>query len=309
MACANKLLSLLNRLSAGLQPHSIRLPHPAGRALQLVQRVQLAATSPTLKHIILECDGCRVGGYVRDGERGGGVLLGREDFSRLRDEGQNVVDHSDLYLNDTCIDGWAGCLNNTSKEVFMFTSTLTKMFGQESIYLKEEEEDDWKLKKWITKWSKEENWDGGVGFLFHKRSWVLPYQAEQHWTTVVVDFETRTIVHMDSLAGYSEDKAQNTKDIIRRLYRIAYPESSLDLSGWAKGGLRNLSPCQLNYFDCGLFPIIIARSLHHKCLLPSTDWLRDKMGLIRRLVVWELLQGRILSTVDLEIIGNRPTCD
>ena len=58
--------------------------------------------------------------------------------------------------------------------------------------------------------------------------------------------------------------------------------------------LGELAPEQPDYFNCGIFPILLARCLHHGVRI-TRRWTREDLDEQRDLITLELLEGKLLS--------------
>ena len=54
------------------------------------------------------------------------------------------------------------------------------------------------------------------------------------------------------------------------------------------------APEQPDYFNCGIFPILLARCLHHGVRI-TRRWTREDLDEQRDLITLELLEGKLLS--------------
>ena len=62
-----------------------------------------------------------------------------------------------------------------------------------------------------------------------------------------------------------------------------------DFSGWRHGSLG-----RTDYFNCGIFPILLARCLHHGVQI-TRGWSQEDLDEQRDLITLELLEGKVLS--------------
>ena len=127
------------------------------------------------------------------------------------------------------------------------------------------------------------------------RCWVFPRCRGLHWTCGLIDFEAKLILFADSMGA--EDEA-----FCRRLWclleaaSLAMRGRSWDFTGWKWGSLGKLSPLQQNEHDCGIFPIMLARSIARRVKLRSGPmWGDRELDRYRDIIVLELLTGKIIT--------------
>ena len=77
---------------------------------------------------------------------------------------------------------------------------------------------------------------------------------------------------------------------------LVTPNRSNQLVEDSAGRLRPTAaaPEQPDYFNCGIFPILLARCLHHGVRI-TRRWTREDLDEQRDLITQELLEGKLLS--------------
>ena len=117
---------------------------------------------------------------------------------------------------------------------------------------------------------------------------VIPLHWGNHWTVGLVDIETRTIHHMDSM--HQATRHQAGLNIIQQL--LGQREDLFGHGDWIIGTMR--SGQQANYDDCGLWVIENARRL-----MEGTDHIAPVGPATRRYIADELYSHLITDTPPL----------
>ena len=79
--------------------------------------------------------------------------------------------------------------------------------------------------------------------------------------------------------------------------RMLTPDSkSFNFSGWRCGSLQRSSPMQPDYFNCGIFPLLLSRCLHHNVKI-SRRWTSEDLDAQRDVITLELMNGRVLTFI------------
>ena len=74
---------------------------------------------------------------------------------------------------------------------------------------------------------------------------------------------------------------------------IRRPSRASEMCG-PKYAASGQSPRQPDYFNCGIFPILLARCLHHGVQI-TRGWSQEDLDEQRDLITLELLEGKVLS--------------
>ena len=76
----------------------------------------------------------------------------------------------------------------------------------------------------------------------------------------------------------------------------ALREVAFDFTGWRCGSLGRFSPEQPDYFNCGIFPLLLSRCLHHNVKI-SRRWGTEDLDKQRDLIALELMAAQVLSFI------------
>ena len=125
------------------------------------------------------------------------------------------------------------------------------------------------------------------------RAWVLPLPRALHWTAALVDFSSKQVIFVDLLCSKQPNVVARAWTLVEVVSHALRGEA-FDFTGWACGSLGDLAPEQPDYFNCGIFPILLARCLHHGVRI-TRRWTREDLDEQRDLITLELLEGKLLS--------------
>ena len=132
--------------------------------------------------------------------------------------------------------------------------------------------------------------------ILESRAWVLPRVTGLHWTAILVDFEAHRVVYLDSCGGSVDSVVLRVcaiLDVVSRELR----GRPWDFTRWRMGSLRDRAPQQPDGHNCGVFPILLARCLHHGIQLTPGTWSADDLDEHRDLITAELVESRLKSSV------------
>jgi len=205
-----------------------------------------------------------------------------------------------LYLNDNCVDAWAGVTYRQGIQlwdVLVFPSLLTTDMLRRvpgSLAMAE-------FKRKIGRLAEHLVGKGSIAeAIYQLRAWVLPrcIPRSDHWTSILVDFEARLVLFVDSIGSSNGTVTRQVWTILEAASQ-ALLNRPFDFTGWSWGSLGVLSLQQGNGYDCAIFcPILLARSIAHRVSLRSGHGRCSNLELDRHrdLITRELLTGRVLSS-------------
>ena len=119
--------------------------------------------------------------------------------------------------------------------------------------------------------------------LLKRRAWVFPLARQKHWTAAVVNFPSKQVFFVDSLQSLRPQFVARVWTVLEVVSQTLRREP-FNFSGWRHGSLGRKSPRQPDYFNCGIFPILLARCLHHGVQITrgwSQEDLDEQHNLIR----------------------------
>ena len=128
------------------------------------------------------------------------------------------------------------------------------------------------------------------------RAWLFPRNWSKHWTGPLIAFAPKLVLFTDSMGGSS----QECQAVVYRLccfLEVAWQElfkKSFDFTGWSCGSVHAHCGKQPNGHDCALFPLTLARCLHHNVKMRSS-WSVAECDDLRNFLTWELLNGQLHS--------------
>lgn len=229
----------------------------------------------------------------------GGVDVTAADFARLRRGAllatDEALDSRDLYLNDTCVDAWAKATYWKDGVSDWGVLTFPALLTTEILRTDMGSLDMAALKRKVGKLVQ----GCGATNPFKLRAWVLPRCAALHWTALLINFETRQVLFLDS-AGSSNAQCCQRGWALLEAASQALQGCSWDFTGWSWGSLGRLSPLQQNGHDCGTFsPILLVRSIALCVPLRSGyGWADRELDRHRDQIVHELLVGRVVGSFE-----------
>lgn len=284
--------ALLEHLEQNLRHAATKLQLPVmtdGERTDVMD-AQLVGTLEYLSVQVLRCDGVSVP-HVRCDGFIVNVPVARKDFARLRHPGDaSVISNDELYLSDDLVDAWAHCLRLTRPAegggVYQWLTAAVRKY------------DDlrWGQPAAVNDVMRHVLGLKRLGLdLLQQRAWVLPRVCDRHWTSVVVDFRAKLVLSVDPLGSELPDfvaRACTIMDVVSRVLA----ETPFDFTGWTRGSLGLSSPMQPDCFNCGIFPLLLSRCLHHDVKI-SRWWTSKDLDEHRDLIVLELIEGRLLSFV------------
>ena len=219
------------------------------------------------------------------------VPLSRKSFSRLRlSIEQPLNDPEALYWDDEAVNAGAHCLNADSLKhgsgVHVFPSLVTtRLLGYDTVQ---------PTVSWLARVVRKQK----VSLMKKPRAWLFPRNWSKHWTGPLIAFAPKLVLFTDSMGGSS----QECQAVVYRLccfLEVAWQElysKSFDFTGWSCGSVHALCGKQPNGHDCALFPLTLARCLHHNVKMRSS-WSVAECDDLRNFLTWELLDGQLHSNL------------
>ena len=110
-----------------------------------------------------------------------------------------------------------------------------------------------------------------------------------HWTAMVVDFRAKLVLFVDSLHSSLPSAVVRVCAIVETVSQVLRSKS-FNFSGWRCGSLQRSSPMQPDYFNCGIFPLLLSRCLHHNVKI-SRRWTSEDLDAQRDVITLELMKG------------------
>ena len=120
-------------------------------------------------------------------------------------------------------------------------------------------------------------------------------REEGHWYVVHVDFRAQQIVSLDSL-GHARDEAIRAVQLLIFELHTQRKQRAFSFLDWVGTSLRQSTPQQDTWFDCGVFALIAAWAVARRVPFDKAKegLLRSNMGLLRRRLALWLLRGGVL---------------
>ena len=277
---AGERQSMLASLEATLtqQPTRLQPPQLTRRDRVDIRDAQLVSTDPSRQSKALRCDGVAPGG----------VTVSREDFAVLRHQ-RDVAMDGELYLKDNIVDAWGQCLRQTEggkHAVYFWPSTDVQIYMGYSQGHRPSVQN-------VARHARDRKRNGMD--LLTMRAWVLPRVRGRHWTAVLVDFTSKQVLYADSLGGSAQDMVDRVCCVMEVVSQTLTGRA-FSFDGWKRGSLGPLAPQQPDFFNCALFPMMLARCIHHDVKI-SRRWSSEQLDEYRDVIVLELFKERLLSFV------------
>ena len=223
------------------------------------------------------------------------IALMRKDFRRLRRSTEREADDgaTALYLNDQCEDALGHCLNVAAKA--SSTGNCVHVWPTHVVHRCLGFDTEAATVEWIARLvRKQKSVLVGQDGTNRCRAWLLPCFRNEHCTCGLICFRSKQVVFADSLGSLCPDRVTKFCCFLEVAWQALH-EKSFDFEGWHCGSLGALGGAQPNYHDCGVFPVTLARCIHHNVKLQHL-WSQAEMDSLRDVLTLELLQGRLLST-------------
>ena len=111
----------------------------------------------------------------------------------------------------------------------------------------------------------------------------------------MVDFTSKQVLYADSLGGSAQDMVDRVCCVMEVVSQTLTGRA-FNFDGWKRGSLGPLAPQQPDFFNCALFPMMLARCIHHDVKI-SRRWSSEQLDEYRDVIVLELFKERLLSFV------------
>ncbi|XP_070538853.1 sentrin-specific protease-like [Ptychodera flava] len=178
--------------------------------------------------------------------------------------------HGNNWLNDSIINGYCQLLMMTHPDIHIFSTYFYPQLKSKGY-------------RGVIKWTKKIN-------IFKKRLLMFPIHLGAHWSLVVCSLLKKTLLYLDSLAGYNQYCLKHLAHFLKKATiqfdKLRYRSSR----GWKAERMKGI-PLQQNTSDCGVFVCQYAKRL---CKNTAMDFCQSDIRKLRLQMIQELHCKKLL---------------